>query len=83
MNEDAGAFDPTGTIPLSDRVPYPALSGILLSYNGGWSNYNALAARLEKRTSSGLYLLGSYTYSKCLDIGNTDDFSMASRDFNV
>lgn len=83
MNEDAGAFDPTGTIPLSDRVPYPALSGILLSYNGGWSSYNALAARLEKRTSSGLYLLGSYTYSKCLDIGNTDDFSMASRDFNV
>lgn len=82
-NEDAASFDPTGTTPLNQREPYPALSGILLSYNGGWSSYNALAARIEKRTSSGLYLLGSYTYSKCLDIGNTDDFSMTSRNFNV
>ena len=82
-DEDVAAFDPSGTIPLDQREPYPQFSGILLSYNGGWSDYNALVTRLEKRFSSGLYLLGSYTYSKCLDIGNTDDFSMASRDFNV
>ncbi|MGH9401858.1 MAG: carboxypeptidase regulatory-like domain-containing protein [Terriglobia bacterium] len=82
-NEDIASFDPTGTIPLAQREPYPALSGILLGYNGGWSSYNALAARIEKRTSAGLYLLASYTYSKCLDIGNTDDFSMVSSDYNI
>jgi Carboxypeptidase regulatory-like domain len=82
-DEDVASFDPSGTIPLDQREPYPEYSGILLSYNGGWSSYNALAARLEKRFSSGLYLLGAYTYSKCLDVGITDDFSMASQDFNV
>jgi hypothetical protein len=82
-NLDAAAFDPTGTIPLNAREPFPSLSYILWGYNGGWSSYNGLAARVEKRFSSGLYLLGAYTYSKCLDLGNTDDFSMASRDFNV
>jgi hypothetical protein len=82
-NEDLPSFDPTGTIPLDQREPFPQLGGILLTYNGGWSSYDALTARLEKRFSGGLYLLGSYTYSKCLDIGNTDDFSMTSRDFDV
>jgi hypothetical protein len=82
-NLDAGSFDPTGTIPLQQRLPFPNLAGILWGYNGGWSSYNALTARVEKRTSAGLYLLGSYTYSKCLDIGNTDDFSMTSRLFNI
>ncbi|MGH9396052.1 MAG: TonB-dependent receptor domain-containing protein, partial [Terriglobia bacterium] len=82
-NQNAGAFDPTGTVPLNQRVPYPSLSGILLGYNGGWSRYNALTARIEKRTSAGLYLLAAYTYSKCIDIGNTDDFSMTSGDYNV
>ncbi len=83
MNLDAGAFDPTGTIPLAAREPFPQLGGILWGYNGGWSSYNALTTRVEKRFSSGLDLLGSYTYSRCTDLGNTDDFSMASRDFNV
>jgi hypothetical protein len=82
-NLDAGSFDPTGTLPLQAREPFPQLSGILWGYNGGWSSYNALTTRVERRTSAGLYLLGSYTYSKCLDIGNTDDFSMTSRLFNI
>ncbi|MGH7869684.1 MAG: carboxypeptidase regulatory-like domain-containing protein, partial [Candidatus Dormibacteraceae bacterium] len=82
-NLDAASFDPTGTIPIQQRLPFPQLAGILWGYNGGWSSYNALTARVEKRASGGLYFLGSYTYSKCLDIGNTDDFSMTSRLFNV
>jgi outer membrane receptor protein involved in Fe transport len=82
-NLDAGAFDPSGTIPLDDRVPYPSLSYILWGYNGGWSSYNALAASLQKRFSSGMLLQGNYTYSHCIDLGNTDDFTMAARDYNV
>jgi hypothetical protein len=82
-NLDAGAFDPSGTIPLDDRVPFPSLSYILWGYNGGWSSYNALIGRLQKRFSSGLDLMAGYTYSHCIDLGNTDDFTMAARDYNV
>jgi hypothetical protein len=76
-NQDNPSFDPTGTIPIAQRVPYPQFSWILLTYNGGWSSYNGLAARLEKRFGSGMFLKASYTYSHALDLGNTDDFSFS------
>lgn len=74
-NEDAPTFDPTGTIPIANRVPYPAYSWILLDYNGGWSSYNGLATRFTKRFGSGMFLNVAYTWSHTLDLGNTDDFS--------
>ena len=77
-NLNIGTFDPTGSIPISQRVPYPQYGFILLTYNGGWSSYQALTARLEKRFNNGLYLLGSYTFQKALDIGGTDEFSAVS-----
>ncbi|PYV20950.1 MAG: TonB-dependent receptor, partial [Acidobacteria bacterium] len=79
-NEDPPSFIPAGTMtipPISQRVPYPQFSWILLTYNGGWSSYNGLTVRAEKRLSSGLYLLGSYTWSHAIDVGNTDDFSFS------
>jgi hypothetical protein len=54
---------------------------ILLTYNGGWSSYNAMAARFEKRFSNGFYMLSSYTWQKALDLGATDDLSAISVDF--
>jgi hypothetical protein len=36
-------------------------------HNSGTTNYNALEAKLEQRTSHGLTLLFSYTYSKLID----------------
>ncbi len=77
-NPNTGTFDPTGTIPLKQRVPYPQFNFILETYNGGWSSYNGLAVRAEKRLSSGWYFLTSYTYSKALDLGSTDDSTIAS-----
>ncbi|HEV2382488.1 MAG TPA: carboxypeptidase regulatory-like domain-containing protein [Terriglobia bacterium] len=74
-NEDAPTFDPTGTIPIADRVPYPNYSWILLDYNGGWSSYNGLAVRFTKRFGGGMFLNAAYTWSHTLDLGNTDDFS--------
>jgi len=74
-NEDNPSFDPTGTIPIADRVPYPNYSWILLDYNGGWSSYNGLATRFTKRFGSGMFLQIAYTYSHTIDLGNTDDFS--------
>jgi hypothetical protein len=81
-NQNAGYMDPTGTIPLASRVPFPGFGpGMLLTYNGGWSSYNALTAKIERRFSGGLYLLSSYTWQKALDLGSTDDFSTIHSEF--
>lgn len=82
-NENIATMDPTGTVPITQREPFPNYSWILLTYGGGWSSYNGLAVRVEKRMSHGLYILGSYTWSHAIDLGNTDDFSMISNDFKV
>jgi hypothetical protein len=75
LNLNAGTPDPTGLIPLAQRVQWPEYSsGVASSLNIGNSDYNALTARLEKRVSKGLSLLSSYTYSKCLDYGITDEY---------
>lgn len=81
-NLDSGAIDPTGTIPLSQREPFPQYNGfILFSDNRGWSSYEAMTLRYERTFHSGLYLLGSYTWQQAIDLGGTDDFSMISADF--
>ncbi|HVT93902.1 MAG TPA: TonB-dependent receptor [Bryobacteraceae bacterium] len=80
-NLNIASIDPTGTVPISQRVPFPNYGFVLLTYNGGWSSYQALTARLEKRFHNGLYLLASYTFQKALDLGGTDEFSATSADF--
>jgi len=80
-NLNIGTIDPTGTIPLSQRQPFPQYGFILQSSNYGRSNYNAFTAKLEKRFHNGTSLLAAYTYQKAIDIGITDDFSALSRDF--
>jgi hypothetical protein len=80
-NLNIAALDPTGKIPIAARVPFPAYGFVLLTYNGGWSSYNALTARLEKTFSNGLYMLASYTWEKSLDLGATDEFSAVSAFF--
>ena len=81
-NLDAGTIDPTNTIPLSQREPFPQYNGfILMADNRGWSSYQAVTLRYEHRFKTGLYFLGAYTWQQSLDLGNTDDFSMISADF--
>ena len=80
-NLNIGRIDPTGTIPLVQSVPYPQYGFILMTYNGGWSEYHALTTKLEKRFSKGLYFLGSYTWQRSLDLGATDEFSALSAEF--
>jgi hypothetical protein len=58
-----------GPGPISARQPYPAYGGAFsFDENVGNSSYNALQAKLQKRLSSGLSFLASYTWSKSLDI---------------
>src|SRR6266536_453107 len=82
-NLNSAAFDPGGTIPLAARRPYPQFGNILLAYHGGWSSYNAMTSRIEKRFGGGLYFLTSYTWQKSLDLGSTDEFSAVGSSFKI
>ena len=49
------------------RVPYPNFTSILGTLPWGTSNYQGLQAKVEKRFTSGIYLLDSFTWSKSID----------------
>ena len=52
---------------IEDRRPNLAYSNISGSVADGFSNYNGLQVRLEKRSDSGLYFLNNFTWSKAID----------------
>ena len=56
-----------------DVKPQPLAGQIDGQYNTLPANYNGLAAKLERRFSGGLQFLGSYTFSKALDIIDGDN----------
>lgn len=81
-NLNVGRIDPYGTTPIANRIPFANFGpGMLITYNGGWSSYNALTAKIERRFSAGLYLMGAYTWQKALDLGSTDEFSTISTEY--
>lgn len=61
-------IDPSHPTPLASREPYPAFAtnSVLITRNG-FSHYEALTARLERRFSGGLEFLAAYTFSKTID----------------
>ena len=60
----------TGCASLQSRRPIGNFAGIEVATGIGSSNYNALQVKLEKRYTSGLYLLNSFTYSRGFDIAS-------------
>ena len=49
------------------RRPYQGFTTIEVAYDGGFSSYNALQVKVEKRYSTGLYFINSFTWSKAID----------------
>jgi outer membrane receptor protein involved in Fe transport len=45
----------------------PLAANIPLRDSSEWSSYHALQMKLQKRTANGLWLLGTYTWSKAMD----------------
>ncbi len=53
---------------------YPQLNQMLYSSQSGWSNFNALNLKLERRFSNGFQLLMAETYAKSIDNDSAGSF---------
>lgn len=75
MSSNINAAPPGPTDPVARRPFGPALGEIRQLSNGAHSIYHGFQSKMEKRFSRGLYVLGSYTWSKSLDnqSNGTDD----------
>lgn len=50
--------------------PFPQWGDITYSWNGGFSDYHSLQAKLEHRFGGGFFFLNSFTWSKAIDNGS-------------
>ncbi|MGH9937020.1 MAG: hypothetical protein ACREAM_12285, partial [Blastocatellia bacterium] len=69
---------PTTTPSIAARSRFPNLGNNSLQASAGKSNYHALALRAEKRLSRGLMVMGSYTFSKSIDIDSLGNSGASS-----
>jgi hypothetical protein len=54
-------------LSLQARRPVTNFANIEIAYGAGYSSYNALQVKLEKRYSSGFMMINSFTWSKGID----------------
>ena len=69
---DANQALPNGlnqNLTLQARRPIQTFSGIEIAYNRAFGSYDGLQAKVEKRYTSGLYFINSFTWSKAIDNG--------------
>ena len=69
VNQALPDADPSKPTPVIGRRPNPNIGDVSLVKALDPSNYHGLNAKLNKRFSAGLSILGAYTYSKVMGIG--------------
>jgi Carboxypeptidase regulatory-like domain/TonB dependent receptor len=62
-----------GAGAIQARRPYPQWSQLYMGETNGYGNYNALQVTLERRFAGGFQMLGSYSYSRCMDVGSNQN----------
>jgi hypothetical protein len=55
--------------PYLAAAPGTSAGGVLIGNTNGYSNYNGLLVSMQHRMSKGFSILGNYTWSHCLDLG--------------
>lgn len=72
--ENPGVYIPnqSTTSNVNSRRPYTNFQTITEDIAGGYSHYNSLQVSWNRRFAQGFTLLGSYVYSKSLDIASND-----------
>ena len=74
FNQNQATPDPTGRIPIEQRVPFPKFqAGLLTSGRDANASYNAFTARLEQSYRAGLNFQSVYTFSRNIDT-NSGEF---------
>ncbi len=66
-NQAASQPTPTSNIALNLRRPIQGFGAVSWFNTGGFSDYNALQVKVERRFSHGLMVLNSFTFSKAMD----------------
>jgi hypothetical protein len=54
-------------LTIDQRRPIPGFAEIQIAFSGGNTFYHSFQSKLEKKFSSGIYLLNSFTWSKAID----------------
>jgi hypothetical protein len=54
-------------LAVQPRRPIQTFGQVQISWGGGFSDYNGLQMKIEKKFSGGLYVLNSFTWSKSID----------------
>ncbi len=74
FNQNQATPDPTGRIPIEQRVRFPKFqAGLLTSGRDANATYNAFTARLEQSYRAGLNFQSVYTFSRNIDT-NSGEF---------
>ncbi len=80
----SGTLNTQNTTVQQLLLPFPQFLNVTsLNNSYGYSSYDSLQVNLDKRLSKGLYIIGSYTYSKALEatsyLNNQNPFGSPAR----